>query len=88
MITVQIKVLLVTQGLIVRHGVLFSRAFSDQKTTLLYQNDPIHKPKYRSQYLVKERLSKLFLTVKCVIMLMFINQADNVHYKRVFTPSE
>ena len=41
MITVQIKVLLVTQGLIVRHGVLFSRAFSDQKTTLLYQNDPI-----------------------------------------------
>ena len=41
MITLRIKILLVTQGLKVRHGVLFSRAFSDQKPTLLYQNEPL-----------------------------------------------
>lgn len=41
MITVQIKVLLLTQGLKLRRGVLFSRAFSDQKPRLLYQNEPI-----------------------------------------------
>lgn len=41
MITVQIKVLPVTQGLKLRRGVLFSGAFSDQRPTLLYQNEPI-----------------------------------------------